>query len=156
MHKFLKEQKTNKRKIAIDLDSSDPDLDLNARARKLGPVVANPTLSNSSTFNQAHENLHRSHASQTVFPSPSAAQNPAVRLLEARERLAAEAEEEFGNVGKKGAAGRRYLDVYTVRQVLQMREKGISSQEIEGKLGLRKGVVGVLGGKDVVGLTAAG
>ena len=145
---------TKKHKIAIDLDSSDPDLDLNARARKLGPVVPNPTLSNSSTFNQAHGHLHQSSASQTVFPSRTAAQNPAVRLLEARERLAAEAEEEFANVGKKGAAGRKFMDVYTIRQVLQMREKGISSQEIEGKLGLRKGTVGVLGGKGVVSLTA--
>lgn len=116
--------------------------------------MPNPTLSNSSTFNQAHGHLSPSSVSQTVFPSRSAPQNAAVTLLQARERLAAEAEEEFVNVGRKGAGGRHFLDVYTVRQVLQMREKGAGNEEIEGKLGLRTGTVSVLGGKDVVGLAA--
>lgn len=116
--------------------------------------MPNPTLSNSSTFNQTHGHLHPSNASQPVFPSRSAPQNAAVGLLEARERLAAQAEEEFANVGRKGAAGRQFLDVYTVRQVLQMRDKGVSNEEIEGKLGLKAGTVGVLGRKDVVGVAA--
>lgn len=114
--------------------------------------MPNPTLSNSSTFNQAHGHLQPSNASQPVFPSRSTPQNAAVGLLEARERLAAEAEEEFVNVGRKGATGRQFLDVYTIRQVLQIRDKGVSNKEIEGKLGLKAGTVGVLGKKDVVGL----
>lgn len=71
-------------------------------------------------------------------------------LLAARSRLAAEAEEEFSNIGRKGTPGRRFLDVTMVRQVLLMREKGAKNEEIEEKLGLRKGIVGKLGGKNVV------
>jgi hypothetical protein len=144
---------------AINLDSSDPDLDLNARARKLGPVIPNPTLSHSSTFNQAHGHLHPSNSSsQSIFPSatsPHMAQNPALSLLAARERLAGEAEEEFSNIGRKGAAGRLFLDVLTVRQALQMREKGIAAEEIEEELGLARGVMRKLGAKGVVGITVA-
>lgn len=130
-------------KTAINLDASDPDMALNERARKLGPVETHPTLSHSSTFNP-----------QSVYPAsgPGIAENPAVSLLVARQRLAGEAEEEFSNIGRKGQPGRRFLDAITVRQVLQMREKGVTSAEIEEKLGLGKGVVEVLGRRNVVGL----
>lgn len=94
-----------------------------------------------------------------MFPSSSGTrvlpQNPAVSLLAAREKLATEAEEEFSNIGRKGASGRRFLDVLTVRQVLQMREKGIRAEEIEERLGLRRGGVEKLGARGVVGITVA-
>lgn len=74
-------------------------------------------------------------------------------LLAAREKIAAEAEEEFSNIGKKDVPGRRFLDVYTLRQVLQMRSNGITAEEIEENLGLKRGSVGLLGRKDVFGVT---
>lgn len=119
-------------------------------------MVAHPTLSHSSTFNQAHGQPHASNGMQGVFPSPTGSRgrpNPAVSLLAAREKLATEAEQEFSNAGRKGAPGRRFLDVLTLRQVLQMRDQGVGSAEIEERLGLRRGVVDRLGGKNVVGLT---
>lgn len=79
--------------------------------------------------------------------------NPAVSLLTARYRLAAEAEAEFASTGKKGAEqGRRFLDVGTIRKVLELREKGVEGSEIERRLGLRGGVVGALGGRGIVGV----
>lgn len=172
--------------IAINLDSQDPDLALNARLSQLGPVQPNPTFSNSSTFNVSNSHLQspsrphqpsslsssHSHASmdpttsvssfipsnpsQTIFPSaqqrPGGRVNPAVSLLTARYRLAEEAEKEFAEIGRTGAKGRQFLDVVTLSQVLVMREKGVSGDEIERKLGLRKGVVGRLGGRGVVGV----
>jgi hypothetical protein len=97
-----------------------------------------------------------SNPSQTIFPSaqqrPGGRVNPAVSLLTARYRLAEEAEKEFAEIGRTGAKGRQFLDVVTLSQVLVMREKGVSGDEIERKLGLRKGVVGRLGGRGVVGV----
>lgn len=77
--------------------------------------------------------------------------NPALSILSARERLAVEAEEEFSNVGRRGAPGRRFLDVTVVRQVLVLRDqRGKGEGEIERMLGLERGVVGRLGGRGVV------
>jgi hypothetical protein len=45
------------------------------------------------------------------------------------------------------------LDVVTLRQVLVLRDRGVSEGEIEGRLELRSGVVGRLGGKGVVSVT---
>jgi hypothetical protein len=71
--------------------------------------------------------------------------------LTARYRLAEEAELEFSNIGRKGREGRQFLDVVTIRQILVLRdEKGLGEGEIEERLGLRKGVVGRLGGKGLV------
>jgi len=73
-------------------------------------------------------------------------------LLTARYRLAAEAEQEFENTGRKGSEGRQFLDVGTLRQVLVMRGEGRPEGDIEKQLELRRGVVGRLGRVGVVGV----
>lgn len=74
-------------------------------------------------------------------------------LLTARYRLAEEANAEFAETGRKGARGRQFLDVVTLRQVLVMRdERGLEAADIEQKLGLREGVVARLGRRGVVGV----
>jgi hypothetical protein len=61
---------------------------------------------------------------------------------------------EFVEAGKRGHAGRQFLDVHTIRQILSLRDGyGQSAGRIEQKLGLRKGVVERLGAPGVFGLT---
>ncbi len=55
--------------------------------------------------------------------------------------------------GRKGHSGRQFLDVYTIRQMLVMRDgQRRSSAEIEKVLGLKKGSVDRLGAPGVVEL----
>lgn len=78
-------------------------------------------------------------------------------LLTARFRLAEEAEQEFANTGRKTAGGRQFLDVFTIRQILILRdEKGVSASEIERTFGLKEGVVARLGRMGVVGASEGG
>lgn len=85
--------------------------------------------------------------------APDARDNPAISVLTARQRLAGDAEHEFAQVGRRGAAGRRFLDVVTLRQVLLMRdERNMPAGRIEEELGLAKGVLAKLGRKGVVGI----
>lgn len=81
--------------------------------------------------------------------APDPRKNPAIMVLDARSRLQDEAEREFLDAGKRGHAGRKFLDVGVVRQVLMMRERGLAEQEIERTLGLRGGVVKELGMRGV-------
>jgi hypothetical protein len=75
-------------------------------------------------------------------------------VLTARSKLQEEAEAEFMESGTRGHAGRQFLDVYTIRQILTLRdEKNQSAAAIEKKLGLKPGVVARLGGAGVVGLS---
>ncbi|KAI4787000.1 hypothetical protein E4T44_13757, partial [Aureobasidium sp. EXF-8845] len=123
---------SGQRNEEINLDASDPDF---ARSlRQLGAVQPNPTLSPSSTF-AAHPSSH--------FPNPYGQQgnntaapaqrlNPALRVLQARAELAAEAENEFLEAGKTGGAGRRFLDIGTLRNIIAMRDdRNMSAAEIE-------------------------
>ena len=61
-------------------------------------------------------------------------------------------------MGRRGReqAGRRFLDVVTVRQLLMLRdERRLEPGEIERRLGLGSGVVGRLGRRGVVGDTSS-
>ncbi|MCJ1258981.1 hypothetical protein MMC24_006815 [Lignoscripta atroalba] len=154
---------------AINLDAADPDF---ARSlRSLGPVTPNPMLSNSSTFNAAQQSQSQSQphsqsqsqshphqgppgAPQPSYPNqyPNPSTNPALQVLTARSALADEAEAEFAQTGRRGAEGRRFLDVVLIRQALMLRdEQGMREEEIERRLGLKKGVIRRLGAKGVVG-----
>lgn len=64
--------------------------------------------------------------------------------------MAEEADREFESIGRRGARGRSFLDVVTLRQVLVLRERGVEEEEIERRLELKGGTVGRLGGRGVV------
>lgn len=129
---------------AIDIDGRDPDFA--ASLRHIGPVNPAPTFSPSSTF----QPQPGTQPTQTIFPQASS--NPALLVFNAREQIAKAAEKEAEQVGKPSFAGRQFLDGLTIRQVISMRDRqGLSAEEIEGTLRLRKGVVERLGGRGIVG-----
>ena len=73
-------------------------------------------------------------------------------MWSARQRITKEAEQEAESFGKQSHAGREYLDALTIRQALSMRDRqGLSGEDIERILRLKKGVVGRLGKKEVFG-----
>lgn len=91
---------------------------------------------------------------QSIFPTYSPKTNPAVALLEARNRLQEEADREFEDLGRQSGRerGRQFLDVATIRSVLVMRGEGRAPSDIEKALGLRSGVVNRLN-TEVTGIT---
>ncbi|KAI9682114.1 MAG: hypothetical protein M1817_000168 [Caeruleum heppii] len=166
---YPKPQASGTRDEAINLDARDPDFA--ASLRSLGAVKPSPTMSHSSVFNyspqlnpsatgtssstatnpQIHPSSQSSSASHhpPIFPDP--ATNPAIKVVQARDRLAGEAERETIEAGRRGHEGRRFLDVVLIRQILMLRDhKGVEAGEIERRLGLKRGVVGRLGQQGVV------
>jgi len=47
-------------------------------------------------------------------------------------------------LGRRGFEGRRFLRSGEIRDVLALREAGVGDEEIEKRMGLRKGVLRVL------------
>lgn len=132
-------------------DSLQPGLA--ERLRQIGVVQPNPTYSPSSTASPTTTSSSQpatthEHSGGPVFPSPS--NNAVLSALEARERLAREAEEEFESLGLSSGQGRRFLTSGMIRDVLVMRERGASDGEIENRFNLRRGVVRRLGPKGLV------
>ncbi|KAL9599099.1 MAG: hypothetical protein Q9219_004057 [cf. Caloplaca sp. 3 TL-2023] len=141
------EEASGKRDETINLDASDPDF---ARSlRSIGPVQPSSTLSNSSAFApQTPSSTADPQNLSNIFPNH--ASNPALTMLSRREELAREAEADLIKA-RTGGEGRRFLDVMKIREVLVMRdEKRMPESEIERILGLEKGLVERLGGKEVV------
>lgn len=132
-------------------DSLQPGLA--ERLRQIGVVQPNPMYSPSSTASPTTTSSSQpatthEHSGGPVFPSPS--NNAVLSALEARERLAREAEEEFESLGLSGGQGKRFLTSGMIRDVLVMRERGASDGEIENRFNLRRGVVRRLGPRGLV------
>ncbi|KAF9885816.1 hypothetical protein FE257_012287 [Aspergillus nanangensis] len=142
-----KEPPSTVKSNAIDLDGRDPDFA--ASLRRIGPVTPAPTLSTTSTFSSSHPAPPSGSPVQTVFPT---AANPALLVFTSRQRVTKAAEQEADAVGLPSFAGREFLDAFTIRQALSMRDRqGLPEGEIEQMLRLKKGVLGKLGGKGLVG-----
>lgn len=142
-------QASSSRSDEINVDASDPDFAQSLRS--IGPVQPNPTLSETSTV--AHPSNPNNPTREIRSAGPDPRKNPAIMILEARAKLQDEAEKEFMEAGRRGHDGRQFLDVFTIRQILTMRdERGRQPAEIEKTLGLKRGVVERLGMNGIVEL----
>jgi hypothetical protein len=70
--------------------------------------------------------------------------------LQARQQLQDKADRELDGIGRKGFQGKEFVDVHSLREALILRRKGMKGRDIEGRLGLKDGVLERLGGRDVV------
>lgn len=80
---------------------------------------------------------------QSAFPDPR--NNPTLRVLEARQRLTEEAEDELRDFGRKGFTGRKYVDAGVIQLALMRQARGEPDARIEDALGIKKGRLDVLG-----------
>ncbi|KAL2145289.1 hypothetical protein VTI28DRAFT_7506 [Corynascus sepedonium] len=139
---------------AIRADSTNPNSsefspDFVARLQKMGIVQPNPTYSPSSIASPFPD---ASGINQSVSAPrfPSSSSNRTLGVLEVRRQLEARAKEELENMGKSTDKGREFLDIGTVRQILVLRQGGVSPADIESRLRLKPGVVAKLGPQGVV------
>ena len=142
------------REPAIRADAMDPDLPINAdfagRLRKMGIVQPNPTYSPSSIASPFPDAYGiKQSLSSPQFPSASS--NATLGVLEVRRRLEARAKSELDNMGKSTDKGREFLDIGTVKQILVLRQGGVSATDIEARLRLKPGIVAKL---DPAGIVA--
>ncbi|KAK8074891.1 hypothetical protein PG997_009554 [Apiospora hydei] len=129
---------------AIRQDAMDPnpitDAAFSQRLRQMGIATPNPTMSNSST------------ASPVAGPSshsvsrPTPQQNTTLNALDARRRI----QESVDVQAQNPSAGREYVDVGVLRQVLMMRDRGYAAPDIEKRLRLKSGVVARVGPPGVI------
>jgi 3-deoxy-7-phosphoheptulonate synthase len=80
---------------------------------------------------------------QNAFPDPR--NNPVLRVLEARQRISDEAEDELRDVGRRGFAGRKYVDAGVIQLALMRQSRGEPDARIEDALSIKKGRLSVLG-----------
>ncbi|KAK7962381.1 uncharacterized protein PG986_003206 [Apiospora aurea] len=116
------------------------DAAFSQRLRQMGIATPNPTMSNSST------------ASPVAGPSshsvsrPTPQQNTTLNALDARQRI----QEAVDVQSQNPSAGREYVDVGVLRQILAMRDRGSAAPDIEKRLRLKSGVVARVGPPGVI------
>jgi len=86
-----------------------------------------------------------------MFPSLDPAKNPALMVIQARERIEKRWEEESEGLGRGSFAGRTLISAKEITEVLKLRDqKGMDSGEIEKQLRLKSGLVATLGASGMV------
>lgn len=78
----------------------------------------------------------------SAFPDPR--NNPVLRVLEARQRISDQAEDELRDVGRRSFAGRTYMDAGIITLALMRQARGEPASRIEQALGIKQGRLGVL------------
>ncbi|KAL5118403.1 hypothetical protein ACEQ8H_003753 [Pleosporales sp. CAS-2024a] len=136
---------------AIEQDGQDAALA--SRLSQLGAVQPNAHFSATSTSpfdprrkrstNEASDMMQEAPGASSAFPD--ARNHPALRVLEARQQIADEAEEELRNMGRRSFTGRRYMDAGLITLALMRQARGEPESRIEEALGIKKGRLSVLG-----------
>jgi hypothetical protein len=130
----------------IDLDGRDPQF--GSRLSQIGPVQ--PVSQSPSNQHQFPPSASPNQQGQNIFPGTSPATNPALLIVEARERIGRLWEDESESLGRGSFQGRTLISASQIREVLSMKENGMESGEIEKRLRLRAGLIKRLGAGSVV------
>ncbi|EFE34968.1 uncharacterized protein ARB_05924 [Trichophyton benhamiae CBS 112371] len=110
-----------------------------------------PTTNRANTQGQEKASTTRSEAPTPGAISEEVKANPSLLTLMSRTRISAEAEADMESLGRKDHAGRRFVDVVSLKQIISMRDgQGVSEEVIETQFGLKKGTLTSLGPKGVV------
>ena len=129
----------------IDLDGRDPQF--GARLSQLGaamPVNQNKRDAFPTSTNPPQQG-------NNIFPSAQAATNPAILVVEARNRIGKVWQDESERLGRKSFAGRTLLSAKDIKEALRLRDESRkTSAEIETQMRLKPGVFETLARKDVV------
>lgn len=89
---------------------------------------------------------------QHIFPSSSPSANPAIAIVEARERIAKRFEEESESLGRGSFQGRTLITAREIKEALRLRDEGgKSAGEVEKQMRLKPGIISQLGPPGVVG-----
>lgn len=138
----------------IDLDARDPHFGTALRqagiARRVPQHLA---ASPESTFpTSSMPPAAQQSPGQQVFPSRSPTTNPAIAIVEARDRIAKRFEEESESLGRGSFQGRTLISARDLKEALRLRDEGgKSAGEVEKQMRLRAGVICQLGPPGVVG-----
>ncbi|KZM19901.1 3-deoxy-7-phosphoheptulonate synthase [Ascochyta rabiei] len=135
------------------MDTDARDAAFAERLASLGAVQPNPHYSPTSrsqfdprpqSQRPAHELLGDMMQAPPQSAFPDARNNPVLRVLEARQRIADEAEQELSRVGRRGFEGRKYVDAGVIQLALMRQARGEPAQRIEQGLGIKKGRLSLL------------
>lgn len=140
--------------LAIRTDGMDPDFamdqlpsgDFARRLQQMGVAQPNPTYSASSTATPMQE--HQETPTGPLYPS--AIHNVTLSALEARRAVQQQADEDFEAMGRASSQGRRFIDMRTLVDAMQLLSQGRSPIEVEKKLQLQPGLLSKLGRADVL------
>ncbi|OQV01087.1 hypothetical protein CLAIMM_06496 [Cladophialophora immunda] len=129
----------------VELDARDPQF--GSALRRVG--AARPVTERRPDEDTFPTSSQPMHSGQNIFPSD--ANNPAMMLVQSRQRIAAQWDSDLENQGRPSFGGRTLLSVKDIKEALTLRDElGKSPQEVERQMRLKPGVLDQLLAKGVV------
>ncbi|KAJ9655012.1 hypothetical protein H2198_006057 [Neophaeococcomyces mojaviensis] len=124
----------------VELDGRDPQF--GSALRKLGPAIsvaqAAPHLSAFPTSSQPP----LAHQGKNIFPSSSPSKNPSLMIVQARQRIGQQFDQEMDGMGRASFAGRTLISAKDIKEALRLRDQaGLPTQEIEKQMRLQPGIL---------------
>ena len=111
----------------------------------MGIAEPNPTYSPSSTASSSQRPA-ANDISQPLGPIfPASKHNSTLSVLEARRAIQQQADEDFEALGRAGSPGRRFMDMRTLVDAMQLLDRGLSRSQVEQQLKLQPQLLDKLG-----------
>src|SRR2546423_1868223 len=105
----------------IELDGRDPQF--GSRLSQIGPV--RPVSQSPVNAHQFPPSAAPNQQGQNILPGTSASTNPALLIVQTRERIGKAWEEESESLGRGSFQGRTMISAAQIREVVSMRESGM-------------------------------
>ncbi|ETN38847.1 uncharacterized protein HMPREF1541_06888 [Cyphellophora europaea CBS 101466] len=142
---------SSSRSEVVELDARDPHFAASlaragtARRVPQPPSPSSSSASPSSAFPTSSQppKLQQSPTGQSIFPTSRPGTNPALAVVQARDKLTKQFEAEGEGLGRKSFAGRTLLNARELREALNLRDAA-GEAEAESAMRLRKGLLAAM------------
>ena len=124
----------------VELDGRDPQF--GSALRQLGPAIpVEKAVPNAAAFPTSSQ-PPLGQQGQNIFPTAGQTQNSGLTVVQARERIAQQFEQEMESLGKSTFKGRTLIPAKDVSEILRMRDqRGMSDEQIEKQMRLHPGIL---------------
>lgn len=127
----------------VELDGRDPQF--GSALRRLGPAIPVEKAAPDSGAFPTSSQPPLGQQGQNIFPSAKPSKNSGLTVVQARERIAQQFEQELDSLGRTAFKGRTLVPAKDISEILRMRDqRGMSVEQIEKQMRLHPGILNQL------------
>lgn len=131
---------TETKEAHVDLDGRDPQF--GSALRQLGPAISVERAAPDKAAFPTSSQPPLGQQGQNIFPTNVPSKNSGLAVVQTRDRIAQQYEQELEGLGRSSFAGRTLVSAKDIKEILRMRQLGgMPTEAIEKQMRLQPGIL---------------